>query len=121
MSTPPLHPAGPLSPDVQLAVTSLAAAVSETSDPGTLRQIHTSLRHLLVDLDARLDETSRAPAECDDRAVGLDEACALLGMDRSYLERRPNWARLGGYKDADRRVKFTLSALRAHLRDTKTP
>jgi hypothetical protein len=60
----------------------------------------------------RTDE--RAPT-APDRAVGIDEACSLFGMERGYLERRGNWTRLGGYKDDDGHVKFRMSDVQRHL------
>lgn len=57
---------------------------------------------LEADLRARL--LTRKPAE-PDRAIGIDEACILLGMTRPYLERRTNSKRLGGFNDHDGHVK----------------
>jgi hypothetical protein len=54
-----------------------------------------------------------------DRAVRLDEACTLLGMGRDYLYR--HWPKLGGYRDDDGHVKFSLSTIQRHLRQARRP
>jgi hypothetical protein len=51
-----------------------------------------------------------------DRAIGLDEAARILGMERRTLERKPMWQRLAGYKDVDGRVKFRVVDLHRHIR-----
>jgi hypothetical protein len=68
-----------------------------------------------VELERRALAAQHPPAD-PDRAVGLEEACRLLGMTKAYLERKTNWERLDGYRDVDRRVKFRLSVLQRHLR-----
>jgi hypothetical protein len=80
----------------------------------------------LADLHAQLAATYRElarqgqqGAQESDRVIGLAEAAARLGMTRTWLSRRANWSRVGGYRDADRRVKFAESALRAYLREAK--
>jgi hypothetical protein len=57
--------------------------------------------------------TGLAPAPEPDRAVGLEEASGLLGLSRDFLYR--HWKTLGGYKDADGRVRFTMSAIQRRL------
>ena len=58
----------------------------------------------------------QAPARNEpDRAVRLEEACTLLGMERTYLERRENWQKLGGYKDDDVHIKFAMSVIQRHI------
>ena len=49
-----------------------------------------------------------------DRAVGLSAAAEVLGMSRDYLYR--HWATMGGYKDRDRKVKFSMRALKRHVK-----
>ena len=46
----------------------------------------------------------------------LKDYAVRLGMTRAWLSRRANWQRVGGYRDADRRIKFTTSALAAYIR-----
>ena len=48
-----------------------------------------------------------------DRAVGLEEASGLLGLSRDFLYR--HWKKLGGYKDDDGRVRFTMSTIQRRL------
>jgi hypothetical protein len=79
------------------------------------------VRRLDADLGARIAigtdagaEVGRTP-EDPDRAVGLDEAAHVLGMEKRTLERKPTWQRLAGYKDVDGRVKFRLADLRRHI------
>jgi hypothetical protein len=80
----------------------------------------------LAELHEQLAATYRelaqqaGPRESEsDSVIGLPEAAARLGMTRTWLSRRANWSRVGGYRDADRRVKFAESALRAYLREAK--
>ena len=58
-------------------------------------------------------DSAPAPRTADepDRAVGLDEAAHILGIEKRTLERKPTWQRLAGYKDVDGRVKFRLADL----------
>jgi len=46
-----------------------------------------------------------------DSVVSLIEAATRLGVTRSWLCRAPNWRAVGGYRGADRRIHFPLSAL----------
>lgn len=55
------------------------------------------------------------------RAVGLDEACTILGVTRSWLERRQNWVTVGGYKDLDGHPKFSLAGLQDYVRLRSSP
>jgi hypothetical protein len=48
-----------------------------------------------------------------DRAVRLEEAASLLAMSDDFVYR--NWKRLGGYKDADRHIKFRMNDIQRHL------
>ena len=48
-----------------------------------------------------------------ERAARIEEAAELLGMSKDYLYR--HWAKLGGYRDDDRRVKFRLGVLQGHM------
>ena len=80
------------------------------STAARLAQLHADLAAVYADL-AKQD-----PAGSDtDRVVGLIEAAARLGTSKAWLSRRSNWQRVGGYRDQDRRVKFTESALRAYV------
>jgi hypothetical protein len=60
----------------------------------------------------RRPEGAEPPAE-QDRALRLEDAAPRLGMSPDYLYR--HWSTLGGYKDVDGHVKFTVSAIRRHL------
>lgn len=75
-----------------------------------LADLHRELAVVYADLAAQ-DPTPQA-----DRVVGLAEAAVRLGMTRTWLSRRANWQGVGGYRDADRRIKFTISALAAYIR-----
>jgi hypothetical protein len=74
-----------------------------------LADLHRELAAVYADLAAQ------EPAPQPDRVVGIDEAAQRLGMERSWLERRANWKRVGGFKDADRHVKFSMAALEAYI------
>ena len=67
--------------------------------------------------DAYAELAAEAPAPQPDRVVGLREAAQRLSMTRAWLARRGNWQRVGGYLDADRRVKFTTAALAAYVKE----
>lgn len=49
-----------------------------------------------------------------DRAILFEEALHLLGMHKDYLYR--HWRKLGGYKDVDGHIKFTMGAIQRHLK-----
>jgi hypothetical protein len=49
-----------------------------------------------------------------DRAVLFEEALHHLGMHKDYLYR--HWRKLGGYKDVDGHIKFTMSAIQRYLK-----
>ena len=55
------------------------------------------------------------PAPDQDRAVGIEGAAVIIGMKLNTLRRREKWRQLGGYRDMDGRVKFTLAGLQRHL------
>lgn len=82
-------------------------------------QLYADVARLEADLRARLfafsvDDAS-PPAPVGDRAVGLEEAARLLAMSTDSLYRK--WRSLGiGYKDADGRVKFSLSSVQRYIR-----
>ncbi len=89
-----------------------------TPDPfARISQLHAELARAYLELAQRDDRRDLAGA---DRVVGLAEAATRLGCSRSWLSRRASWARLGGYKDLDGRVKFAESRLRAHLAGAAT-
>jgi hypothetical protein len=48
-----------------------------------------------------------------DRAVRIEEAMGLLGMTRDYLYR--HWKKLGGYRDDDGHVKFSMSTIQRRV------
>ena len=52
-------------------------------------------------------------APISDHAVGLKQAAEQLHMTRDYLYR--HWGKLGGYRDDDGRVKFSLRAIQRHI------
>jgi predicted DNA-binding transcriptional regulator AlpA len=70
-----------------------------------LADLHSELARVYQHL-AR--ETSAPEPE---RALTLPEAAAKLGATKSWLSRKANYSRIGGYLDMDRRVKFPLSAI----------
>jgi hypothetical protein len=51
-----------------------------------------------------------------DSVLCLREAAKLLGMTEAWLQRRANWGKVGGYRDADSRIKFSRATLEAWLR-----
>ncbi|MBI4271723.1 MAG: hypothetical protein HY615_15415 [Candidatus Rokubacteria bacterium] len=119
MSAGALRPASlaavPSLPDVQAD----PALVQHLPRPVAI-EYRRQLRRLDADLEAHIaasPDRADAPLEPEEqgRAVGLDEAASLLGMERRTLERKPMWQRLGGYKDLDGRVKFRLGNLRRHV------
>ena len=81
-----------------------------------------AIRRLDADLGARVAMAADSEQQLDhaahepDRAIGLDEAAHILGMEKRTLERKPMWQRLAGYKDVDGRVKFRLADLHRHIR-----
>ena len=82
-------------------------------------RLYAEVTALEAALRARI--VTRRPAPQPDRALTLGEASELLGMTRAWLERRGNWERVGGYRDADRRIKFSLATLEAYLRRRQVP
>jgi hypothetical protein len=81
------------------------------------------MARVLADADlviARRMTTAQAPPSLD-RAVGLGEACTILGTTKAWLGRKANWAKCGGYLDADRHVKFSIATLQAYLRRQQGP
>ncbi len=72
----------------------------------------------LAELYAKLSEVDwdrAGSGDHPDRVVGLREAAVRIGASVSWLSRRENWQRAGGYLDVDRRVKFTETRLREYL------
>jgi hypothetical protein len=72
--------------------------------------------HLTADITAAIDwrmAGARPEPQGPDRAVGLEEASGLLGLSRDFLYR--HWKKLGGYKDDDGRVRFTMSTIQRRL------
>jgi hypothetical protein len=78
----------------------------------------------LAELHAEIAEIYRGLALADptadsERMLGLREAVERLGCTESWLCRRANWQKVGGFKGPDGRVKFPLSALSAYANDQK--
>ena len=40
-------------------------------------------------------------------------------MTKDYLHRR--WKKLGGYRDADNRIKFSAATIESHIRTSRRP
>ena len=84
--------------------------------PALVRDLYPVAARLEAELRARLlaaggDDSTAGP---EDRAFGLVEAAAMLGMKRGTLYRK--WRALGiGYRDADGRVKFTRATLHRYI------
>ncbi len=72
-----------------------------------LAELHSALAAVYADLAG----TAGQVPEPEDRVVGLAKAAVRLGVTVSWLARRANWSKAGGYKGPDRRVHFPLSAL----------
>lgn len=53
------------------------------------------------------------------RAVRIEEAMVLLGMSKDYLYR--HWEKLGGYRDDDGHVKFSMSTIERRIQRTQGP
>jgi hypothetical protein len=49
-----------------------------------------------------------------DQVVRLADAASRLGMSKDFLHR--SWRKLGGFKDADGHVKFSLRVIMRHVR-----
>jgi hypothetical protein len=54
------------------------------------------------------------PAPDPDQVVRLAEAASRLGMSKDFLHR--SWRKLGGFKDDDGHVKFSLRVITRHVR-----
>jgi hypothetical protein len=54
-----------------------------------------------------------------DRAVRIEEAMPLLGMTKDYLYR--HWEKLGGYRDDDGHVKFSMSTIQRRVQKAHGP
>ncbi len=85
----------------------------------TLADLYMSIARLEALVRARLlalrPDADRATGSEPDRALGIDEAAAMLQMTKDYLYR--SWSKLGlGFKDADGRVKFPLSRVQRYIR-----
>lgn len=91
----------------------LTAADFDALAPAEQDSLYAQVAQLEASLRARI--VTRRPAPPPDRALTLDEAARMLGMTTAWLSRRANWARVGGYRDADRRIKFPLSALQRYV------
>jgi len=82
----------------------------DTSTAERLAQLHADLAAVYADL-------AREPVAVEpERVLTLHEAAVKLGMTVSWLSRRANWEKVGGYSDTDRRVKFALSTLEQYIR-----
>ncbi len=71
----------------------------------------------LAALYARLSEQDWDRDPGADRVLTLREAAVRIGASVSWLSRRENYLKVGGYLDVDRRLKFADSALRRHLEE----
>lgn len=80
------------------------------SAPATVDPIREFIRDAVREEVARL----AAAAPTVDQRLTIPEAAKQLGMTVAWLERRANWERVGGYRDADGRVKFRQSVLDAY-------
>lgn len=78
-----------------------------------LERVEVLAARLRVKLLAARTAAGPAPAAAPDRAVGLKEASGLLGLSHDFLYR--HWKKLGGYKDDDGRVRFTMSNIQRRL------
>jgi hypothetical protein len=83
-----------------------------------LIDLRAQLDHHCADVDAavarRVAQHSVSAGAALDRALGIDEAAAMLGMSKDFVYRR--WPKLGGFKDDDGHVKFALSIVQRHIR-----
>src|SRR5437867_12430061 len=68
---------------------------------------------LIVTLASHGSTPSAAPSPTPERALRVAEAAVTLNMSTDYIYR--HWQKLGGFKDADGRVKFAASDLRRHI------
>ncbi len=110
-----------MSARIPLAVPTLAdvladAGVLDRLPVDTLAELKRQAAHLGADIGAALDRRlagARPEPQGPDRAVGLEEASGLLGLSRDFLYR--HWKKLGGYKDDDGRVRFTMSTIQRRL------
>ncbi len=87
----------------------------------TIKRLDVDLEaHIAASLDRGTAVREAEEPEEPDRAVGLTDAAAMLGIKRRTLEREPKWRLVGGYRDIDGRIKFRLSDLRRHMARRRT-
>jgi hypothetical protein len=91
----------------------LFAALSPEAQDQLYGQVAMLEAMLRAKLLARVSN-GRDEAPEPDRAVLLGEAGTILGMSKDFLYR--HWRKLGGYRDDDGHVKFTMRTIERHLR-----
>jgi hypothetical protein len=96
-----------------------------SADPAAFSVLPSEVQNAVYAQVATLEATFRAkmltlrrdgqtPATNDpDRAVRIEEAMVLLGMTKDYLYRL--WEKLGGYRDDDGHVKFSMSTIQHRI------
>src|SRR5262245_28296548 len=62
----------------------------------------------------RAKPNSLPPGPDPDQVVRLADAASRLGMSKDFLHR--SWRKLGGFKDDDGYVKFSLRVIARHVR-----
>ena len=80
-----------------------------------LRRVRTLETILEEERDRRLLQASGSVSPIAAGAVGVAEAAAIIGMKTNTLRRREKWQQVGGYRDADGRIKFTRAGLHRYL------
>src|SRR5262249_50418928 len=94
-------------------------------DPARFKTLSIELQDTLYLQVAQLEAVCRAvvltrttpngiaPASDPDQVVRLPEAASRLGMSKDFLHR--SWRKLGGFKDDDGHVKFSLRVIARHV------
>jgi hypothetical protein len=96
------------------------------ADPTLFTTLPIEVQDVVYRLTAQLEAACRAlvltramlngvaPAADPDQVVRLAEAASRLGMSKDFLHR--TWRKLGGFKDDDGHVKFSLRVIARHVR-----
>ena len=99
--------------DAMLADPSLFDSLPHQAQDAVYGQIVVAEAEFRAKLLTRRDRVDERASAGSDRAVRLREAVTLLGMTKDFLYR--HWETLGGYRDLDGHIKFSLSTIQRHI------